>query len=127
MPAINRLKLPLAADREGTGDFAYTISPSIVLVLVLDIGDVLCEYCFELDVAVNGVTRSIDLAPYEELCGLVLGGSGREVEGAYAGVYGKEKLTDDAGVCDSDGAALKLTCDVDARLKRGRYGRTVSA
>lgn len=31
------------------------------------------------------------------------------------GVYGSEKLYDDVGVCDRDGAALKLTDDVDAR------------
>lgn len=66
----------------------------MVLVDVLDIaGDDLCEYdflgleLFGLDGAVTGVTRSIDLAPYEELCdGLVLGGRGRVV----AGVYGSE-------------------------------------
>jgi hypothetical protein len=41
--ANNRPRLPLAADKEGTGDLAYTISPSIVLVEVVEIGDVLCE------------------------------------------------------------------------------------
>jgi hypothetical protein len=41
--ANNLPRLPLAADKEGTGDFAYTISPSIVLVDVVDIGGVLCE------------------------------------------------------------------------------------
>lgn len=51
------------------------------------------------------MTRSIDFDPYDELCGLVLGGNGR----VFAGVYGREKLTDEAGVCDSDGAAKKLT------------------
>lgn len=40
---MRRLKLPLAAEREGTGLFAYTISPSMVLVDVLEIGGVLCE------------------------------------------------------------------------------------
>jgi hypothetical protein len=41
--ANKRPKLPFAADNEGTGDLAYTISPSIVLVEVVEIGDVLCE------------------------------------------------------------------------------------
>jgi hypothetical protein len=57
----------------------------MVLVEVVDIGEVLCEYNFGLEGAVNGVTRLIDLEPYEELCGC-LGGSGREV----AGVNGNE-------------------------------------
>ena len=61
------------------------ISPSMVLVDVVDIGDVLCEYDLGLDGAVTGVTRSIDLDPYDELCGY-LGGNGRLV----AGVYGNE-------------------------------------
>jgi hypothetical protein len=54
----------LAADKEGTGDLAYTISPSIVLVDVVDMGIVLLEYDLGLDGAVNGVTRSIDFEPY---------------------------------------------------------------
>ena len=68
------------------------ISPSIVLVDVLEIAGDLCEYDLGLDLglegAVRGVTRSIDLAlaPYDPLCdGFVLGGSGR-----VAGVYGSE-------------------------------------
>jgi len=77
----------------------------MVLVDVLDIGGVLCEYCFGLEGAVKGVTRSIDLWPYDELWGFVLEGNGLDV----AGVYGNEKLTLEAGVCDSEGAALKLT------------------
>lgn len=40
---MSRLRLPLAAESEGTGLFAYTISPSMVLIDVLDIGGVLCE------------------------------------------------------------------------------------
>lgn len=31
------------------------------------------------------------------------------------GVYGSEKLYDDAGVCDREGAALKWAEDIDAR------------
>jgi len=58
----------------------------MVLVDVVEIGDVLCEYDFGLEGAVTGVTRSIDFEPYDELCGLYLGGSGR----AVAGVYGNE-------------------------------------
>jgi hypothetical protein len=45
------------------GDLAYTISPSIVLVDVVEIAGVLWEY-FGLggvEGAVRGVTRSIDL------------------------------------------------------------------
>ena len=58
---------------------------------------------------VSGVTRSIDL--YDELLGFVLGGSG-----LVDGVYGSEKLYDEAGVCDKEGAALlKLTWEVEAR------------
>lgn len=30
-------------------------------------------------------------------------------------MYGSEKLYDDVGVCDREGAALRLACDVDAR------------
>ena len=81
--AIRRLKLPLVAEIVGTGLFAYTISPSIVLVDVLNIGGVLCEYCFGLDEVVNGITRSIDFDPYDELYGLFLGGSGLVVDGVY--------------------------------------------
>ena len=35
-----------------------------------------------------------------------------------------DRLTDEAGVCEREGAVLKVTCEVDARLKRGRLGRT---
>jgi hypothetical protein len=48
---------------------------------------------------------------YDEPYGLCRGGSGRIV----AGVYGNEKLAIEVGVCDSDGAALKLMCDAEAR------------
>jgi hypothetical protein len=44
-------------------------------------GQVLCEYDLGLDGAVMGVTRSIDFDPYDEPCGLCLGGSGRLVAG----------------------------------------------
>lgn len=47
-----------------------------------------------MDAWLQGVTRSIDLAPYDELWGFVRGGSGLVVNG----VYGSEKLTEDAGV-----------------------------
>lgn len=30
-------------------------------------------------------------------------------------MYGREKLYEEAGVCDRDGAALKLTDEVEAR------------
>jgi hypothetical protein len=70
----------------------------------------LLEYAFGLD-DVRGVTRSIDFEAYEVPWGLVLGGRGR-----LAGVYGSEKLYDEAGVCDREGAALKLMWDVDARV-----------
>jgi hypothetical protein len=33
-----------------------------------------------------------------------------------AGVYGSEKLYDEAGVWERDGAALKLMWEVDARV-----------
>jgi hypothetical protein len=58
----------------------------MVLVEVVDMGDVLCEYDLGLEGAVNGVTRSIDLDPYDEPCGLFLGGRGRVI----AGVNGNE-------------------------------------
>jgi hypothetical protein len=57
------------------------ISPSIVLVDVLEMAGDLCEYCLGLDGVVNGVTRSIVFEPYDEPCGLCLGGSGRVVAG----------------------------------------------
>lgn len=53
----------------------------------------------------------MDLYVYDELCGFVLGG-----RGLVDGVYGSEKLTEEAGVCDREGALLKLTCEVDARV-----------
>jgi hypothetical protein len=65
------------------------------------------------------VTRSIDLAEYDELCGLTLCGSG-----LVEGVYGNEKLAEDVGVCERDGAALNVTWEVEARLYRGRTDRT---
>lgn len=74
-----RPRLPLAGDNEGTGDFAYMISPSMVLIDVLETGGALCQYCLGLDAPVIGVTRSIDLDAYDEPC--VLGGSGRLLEG----------------------------------------------
>ena len=43
------------------------ISPSMVLADVFDTADDLYEYCFGLEGAVSGVTRSIDFAPYDEL------------------------------------------------------------
>jgi hypothetical protein len=52
---------------------------------------------------VNGVTRSIDFAPYEVLCGFVLGPSG-----LVEGVYGSEKSIEEAGVCEREGAALNV-------------------
>jgi hypothetical protein len=45
----------------------------------------------------------------------VLGGRGRLLEGWVYGVYGSEKLYDEAGVCDKEGAALKLAEEIDAR------------
>jgi hypothetical protein len=57
------------------------------------------------------MTRSMVLELYDEPYGLCRGGSGRIV----AGVYGNEKLAIEVGVCDSDGAALKLMCDAEAR------------
>lgn len=104
-------RLPLAKSViVGTGDFAYTISPSIVLVDVLDTAGDLYGYCFGLDGAVRGVTRSIDLVPYDEPLG-VLDGRGRVLT---AGVYGNEYETDEAGVCDNEGVAL--IWEVDPRL-----------
>jgi hypothetical protein len=44
--------------------------------------------------------------------------------GLVDGVYGNEKLIEDAGVCESEGVVLRFTCDVEARLYRGRPGRT---
>ncbi len=79
----NRPRLPLAGERDGTGDFAYIISPSMVLMDVLETGGALCQYCLGLEGPVKGVTRSIDFDAYDEPC--VLGGSGRLVE---AWVYG---------------------------------------
>jgi len=75
----NRPRLPLAGESDGTGDFAYIISPSIVLMDVLDTGGALCQYCLGLDGPVKGVTRSIDFDAYDEPC--VLGGRGRLLEG----------------------------------------------
>jgi hypothetical protein len=70
----------LAGDKEGTGDFAYRISPPMVLIDVCATGAALKPYeGFGLDAAVMGVTRSIDLDAYDEPC--VLGGSGRLLEG----------------------------------------------
>ena len=57
-----RPRLPLAGDNDGTGDFAYMISPSMVLIDVLETGGALKPYeCLGLDAPVMGVTRSIDL------------------------------------------------------------------
>lgn len=67
---------------------------------------------------VNGVTRSTDFAPCEVLCGFVLGPSG-----LVEGVYGSEKLIEEAGVCEREGAALNVAGVVRARLYRGRVGR----
>lgn len=108
----NRPRLPLAGDNDGTGDFAYMISPSMVLIDVLDTGGALCQYCLGLEGPVMGVTRSIDFDAYEPC---VLGGRGRWLEGWLYGVYGSEKLYDEAGVCDREGAALKLAEEVDER------------
>jgi hypothetical protein len=105
--ARRRPRLPFAGDSDGTGDLAYRISPSIAAVEVRRIGGALQEYAFGLD-DVRGVTRSID---FEGPWGLVLGGRGR-----VAGVYGSEKLYDEAGVWERDGAALKLMWEVDARV-----------
>lgn len=74
-----RPRLPLAGDNEGTGDFAYMISPSMVLIDVREIGGALKPYEYlGLDALVMGVTRSIDFDAYDEPC--VLGGSGRLLE-----------------------------------------------
>lgn len=85
------------------------------LVEVRDIGAAFKEYWGGLDGAVeawvHGVTRSMDLDPYDELCGFVLRG-----RGLVDGVYGSEKLTEEAGVCEREGAALKVTWEVEARL-----------
>lgn len=76
--------------------------------VVVNTGALLREYwgnvVVELVATLEGITRSIDLAPNEELCGFVLGGSGLVEDG----VYGSEKLMDDAGVCDRDGALLRV-------------------
>lgn len=69
-----RPRLPLAGERDGTGDFAYIISPSMVLIDVLETGGALCQYCLGLEGPVKGVTRSIDLDAYEPC---VRGGRGR--------------------------------------------------
>lgn len=74
----NRPRLPLAGDNEGTGDFAYMISPSIVLIDVLETGGALCQYCLGLEGPVIGVTRSMDFDAYDPC---VLGGRGRLLEG----------------------------------------------
>jgi hypothetical protein len=58
------------------------------------------------------------LDPWDELC--VLGG-----KGLVDGVYGSDRLNDDAGVCERDGVVLNVACDIEARLYRGRCGRTV--
>jgi hypothetical protein len=69
----------LAGDNDGTGDFAYMISPPIVLIDVSARGTALSPYeGFGLDAAVIGVTRSIDFDAYDEPC--VLGGSGLLLE-----------------------------------------------
>ena len=68
--------------------------------------------------AVNGITRSIERDPYDELCGLLRGG-----KGLLEGVYGIDMLTDDVGVWDRDGAVLIVTIDIDERLYRGRVCR----
>lgn len=67
--------------------------------------------------AVNGMTRSIERDPYDELCGLLRGG-----RGLVEGVYGIDMLTEDAGVCDREGATLIITCDVEERWYRGLVG-----
>jgi hypothetical protein len=41
--ANSRPRLPLAPENDGTGDFTYTISPSMVLVDVVDTAYDLCE------------------------------------------------------------------------------------
>jgi hypothetical protein len=55
------------------------ISPSMVLIDVLETGGALCQYCLGLEGPVMGVTRSIDFDAYDEPC--VLGGRGRLLEG----------------------------------------------
>lgn len=68
----------MAGDNDGTGDFAYMISPSIVLIDVLETGGALYQFCLGLEGPVKGVTRSIDFDAYEPC---VLGGSGRWLDG----------------------------------------------
>lgn len=78
------------------GLFLYKISPSAFPFDVVDIGAAFSEYCGGLDGAVayvKGVTRSMDLDPYDEEWGFVLGG-----RGLVLGVYGSEKLIEEAGV-----------------------------
>lgn len=38
------------------------------------------------------------------------------------GVYGSERLRDEFGVCERDGVALYVACDIEARVYRGRRG-----
>jgi hypothetical protein len=64
------------------------------------------------------MTRSVDLDAQEELC--VRGG-----RGLVDGVYGSERLREELGVCESEGVVLRVACDTEARLYRGRRGRDV--
>jgi hypothetical protein len=103
--------------------FSYISSPSAMPVDICDTGRLFSEYalCWKLDGAVRvgaitkGLTRSIERAPYEELKGLLRGGSGR-----VEGVYGNDMASVEEGECDNEGAVLMAASDALERLYRGR-------